>query len=118
MAAINFYLTPSEQIIETIKKAIGKLVHYQEEGKTIKELEWVINTLSEKDLFDFRLKDELIEANDLEETEILKFLSEYSNDVFKRQKNQDLESINTIIMKRKIKDCKITIEYDNFIYNC
>ena len=107
LSAINFYLTPSEQIIETIKTAIHKLEAYKEDAKIIKELEWVIQTLSEKDLFDFRLKDEFLLENNLEENDILKFLSEYSNDVFKRQKNQDLESINTIIeKKKKLKDSR------------
>jgi hypothetical protein len=105
-SAVNFYLTPSTQIIKTIKNAIAKLQIYNEDEKIVKELQWVINTLSEKDLFDFRLKDEIVDTVGLEETDIIKFLSEYSNDVEKRQKNQDLESINTIIMmKKQRRDC-------------
>lgn len=95
LSAINFFLTPSEQIVETIKKAISKLTKHNEEKRLVKELEWVINTLSEKDLFDFRLKNEYIESLDyLEDYDYLKFLSEYSNDKFKREKNRDLELIS------------------------
>lgn len=105
-SAIKFYLTPSEQIIETIKKAMNKLDNQNENSKLIKELEWVIQTLSEKDLFDFRLKDEFINEETFEDNDVFKFLSEYSNDVFKRQKNHDLESINLIqLNKKKAKDC-------------
>jgi hypothetical protein len=94
LSAINFFLTPSEQIVETIKKAISRLTIYKEETKLIKELEWVIHTLSEKDLFDFRIKDEYFDKEKLEDCDYLKFLSEYSSDKLKREKDRDLELIN------------------------
>lgn len=108
LTAINFFLTPSEQIIETLKKAINKLDLYEGESKIVKELKWVIRTLSEKDIFDFRLKNQYIDTEELEKTDFLKFLSEYSTDQFKRQKCQDLESVNTLnLKKKKLKDCKL-----------
>ena len=108
LSAINFYLTPSEQIIETIKKAINKLDYYEGESKIVKELKWVIQTLSEKDLFDFRLKNQYINTEELEKTDLLKFLSEYSTDKFKRDKDKDLESLQTLNLRKKNqKDCII-----------
>jgi hypothetical protein len=108
LSAINFFLTPSERITETIKKAIREIAAFNSESTTIKELEWVINTLSENDLFDFRLKDEYIAKAEYENNEILKFLSEYSHDGIKRQKLDDLDFINTISKKKKKKhDCII-----------
>jgi hypothetical protein len=116
LTAINFFLTPSEQIIETLKKAINKLDLYEGESKIVKELKWVIRTLSEKDLFDFRLKNQFIDKDELEKTEFLKFLSEYSTDQFKRQKCQDLESVKSLnLKKKKIKDCKMYFNDNNIL---
>jgi hypothetical protein len=107
LSAINFFLTPSERISETIKRAIKELNFYNPESKIIKELQWVIRTLSEKDLFDFRLKDEFVSPGNYKDNEILKFLSEYSHDGIKRQKIDDLELLNEIsLKKKKIQDCK------------
>jgi hypothetical protein len=106
LSAINFFLTPSERITETIKRAIKELNSYNSDSKIVRELEWVIQTLSEKDLFDFRLKEEYV--GEFENNEILKFLSEFSQDGIKRQGVDDLEQCNTIsLKKKKIQDCKI-----------
>ncbi len=105
LSTLNFYLTPSEQIVETIKRAITKLDIYEGETKLTKELKWVIQTISEKDLFDFRLKNDFIDKDELDKSEFLKFMSEYSTDFIKRQKDRDLESINTLHKKKK--DCII-----------
>lgn len=103
LSAMNFYFTPSERIIETMKKAINQLEKYSEDKRLLKELNWVIRTLSERDLFDLRLKKEYSEENN----EILNFLSEYSKDKFNRQNYFDLELINTLqIKKKKLRDCK------------
>jgi hypothetical protein len=90
-----------------VKRAIKELSGYNPESQIIKELQWVIQTLSEKDLFDFRLKEEYVSHQDYENNDILKLLSEYSHDGVKRKKIDDLELCNEISMKKKkIQDCK------------
>ena len=100
LSTINFYLTPSEIIGETIKKAINKFKRY-EEHMIIKELEWVLQTLSEKDLFDFRLKDDFITKDD-DQNDYMNFLCEYSQNSSKRRETQDLELFNSKSVKKKI----------------
>ncbi len=52
-----------------------------DEVKIVKELEWVLQILSEKDLFDF---DEYINKDD-DQNEFMNFLCEYSQNNSKRQ---------------------------------
>jgi hypothetical protein len=116
LSAINFFLTPSERITETIKKAMKEIVSYNKSSSIVKELDWVIHTLSEKDLFDFRLKDEYISDTEFENNDILKFLSEYSHEGFNRQKLDDLKLCNTISLKKqKLKDCKFIFKFSKEI---
>ncbi len=109
-SAKNFYLTPSEHITDVIRRAINRInkddSHYEEDKELTKNLEWVIKALTEKDLFDFRLKENLFDKETLETNDTLKFLSEFSNDVFKQQKKADLELVISNASKKKAtRDC-------------
>jgi hypothetical protein len=84
------------------------LTSYNPEAQIIKELQWVIQTLSEKDLFDFRLKAEYVSPQEFMNNDIVKLLSEYSQDGVKRKKIDDLELCNEIsLKKKKLQDCKL-----------
>jgi len=105
---MNFLLIPSQRIIKSIQKAITKL-NSKKELDTIKELEWVIQTLNKKDLSDFSLKKEVIDITDLKENEILNFLSEYSSENVTSIKIDDINTCN-IIEHNKEKSPKHILE--------
>ena len=99
---MNFLLTPSQRIIKSIQKTITKL-NSEKELDTIKELEWVIQKLNKKDLFDFSLKNEVRDITDLKENEILNFLSEYSSENDTSIKFNDINTCNIIEQHKKEK---------------
>lgn len=72
--ALQFFLTPCEQIKDILKQAKTKV----QDEKLIESIGWAIKTLNETDMFDFSLKTDFLSQADLHTDKYVKFLSEYS----------------------------------------
>jgi len=84
---------------------------------TIKELDWVIQSLTENNIFDLKLKEEFISNSNIMDSEIIQFMSEYSSNVNKRQKFSDIETCSNL-SSSKLKEIKVLTDcnYINYYY--
>ena len=97
IAAIQFFLTPSEQIKDILHKAKKNLTSSQTSKSVSRSIDWAISTLCRNDIFDLKILKDGEEPN----CEYVKFLSLYSYDKLKNQQLHDIKSVAEIRDKRR-----------------
>ena len=116
---IQYYLKPHEQIeliLNKIKNYI-KLNSNNDAEDLINQIDWVINTISSQDIFDFQIKKEYLNLDlslsNMNSNEYINFIKYFSNLNLKEQKLYEINKFNALKTKRHFSRINIKLPKEN-----
>ena len=116
---IQYYFNPHEQIeliLNKVKNYI-KTNSNNEEEDLINQIDWVINTISSQDIFDFQIKKEYLNLDlsisNLNSNEYTNFIKYFYNLNLKEQKLYEINTFNNLRTKKHFSGINLKLPKDN-----